>query len=81
MISDPKHLCHAKNCTRVVPSAMLMCPQHWRMVPWNLQAQVWARYVPGQETRKDPSNAYLRAARAAIEAVAEKEAQRAAEGC
>lgn len=44
---------------------------HWRMVPRRLQAQVWATYRPGQERRWDPSPEYLRAAAAAVRAVAE----------
>jgi hypothetical protein len=46
------------------------------MVPAELQACVWATYVPGQEIRKDPSRSYLEAARAAIDAVAELEGVR-----
>ncbi len=67
------HLCHATKCTVEVPPAMLMCYKHWRRVPKNLQARVWDTYIPGQEITKDPSNEYLEAAQAAIEAVAKKE--------
>ncbi|MGD9886185.1 MAG: hypothetical protein AB7U95_39450 [Reyranella sp.] len=44
------------------------------MVPAALKREVWRTYRPGQEVTKDPSDQYLAAARAAIEAVAEKEA-------
>lgn len=68
------HLCHAKKCKQAVPPAMLMCPRHWRMVPKALQTAVWKHYRPGQEITKTPTKKYLKAADAAIEAVAEREA-------
>lgn len=67
------HTCHARDCTKSVPPKMLMCLKHWRMVPRLEQAAVWATYVPGQEITKDPTNAYLIAAKDAINVVAEKE--------
>lgn len=67
------HHCHATDCIKEVPPKMLMCGRHWKMVPRRLQDEVWATYVPGQERRKDPTNAYLIAARDAINAVATKE--------
>lgn len=73
MTDKPAHLCHAKRCPVTVPPKLLMCPAHWRMVPPALQRAVWAAYVKGQEIRKDPTPAYLAAAKAAIEAVAKKE--------
>jgi hypothetical protein len=69
-----KHTCHARNCAKEVPPKLLMCLKHWRMVPRDLQRAVWAAYHEGQEITKDPSLEYLRAARAAIQAVAAKEA-------
>jgi len=69
-----KHTCHAQGCTTVVPPKLLMCLYHWRMVPRELQRAVWATYRKGQEIDKRPSADYLTAARAAIEAVAAKEA-------
>lgn len=68
------HHCHAKGCPKIVPPKLLMCLKHWRMVPRELQKAVWATYRPGQEVDKRPSEAYLKAARAAIDAVAAKEA-------
>lgn len=67
------HLCHAAGCSHAVPPKMLMCLRHWRMVPRDLQKRVWAEYVPGQETRKDPTPAYMEVQRAAVAAVAAKE--------
>lgn len=68
-----EHTCHATGCEKRVPPRMLMCGKHWRMVPKPQQDAVWATYRPGQERTKDPSREYLIAARAAINAVAEKE--------
>lgn len=67
------HVCHASGCNVSVPQRMLMCRRHWRMVPKPLQDRVWATYVHGQEIRKDPSDDYLEAAQAAIDAVADLE--------
>jgi len=39
-----------------------MCGRHWRMVPKKMQNELWAVYVPGQETRKDPTSEYLEVA-------------------
>lgn len=68
-----EHLCHATDCKTAVPPKMLMCRKHWRMVPRELQEDVWDAYEEGQENRKDPTTTYLKAARAAINAVATKE--------
>jgi hypothetical protein len=66
---SPEHHCHASGCKTRVQPRLLMCGRHWRMVPPALQDAVWAAYVRGQEIRKDPTLAYLAAARAAIQAV------------
>lgn len=67
------HVCHAMGCTVKVPPRMLMCLRHWKMVPKALQQRIWATYVPGQEQRKDPTDAYMEAQRASVQTVAEKE--------
>ena len=67
------HSCHAKKCKKYVPPKLLMCPQHWKKVPRELQLDVWKHYRIGQEVDKKPTREYLAAARAAINAVAEKE--------
>lgn len=69
-----RHVCHAEGCNVEVPPRMLMCLPHWRMVPRPLQDAVWATYIPGQEITKKPSILYMVAQRAAVAAVAEKEA-------
>lgn len=53
------HLCHAYNCKREAPPAMLMCRPHWGMVPRRVQSAVWALYRKGQEISKTPSRGYL----------------------
>lgn len=72
--TDPNgHTCHAVNCKQIVSPAMLMCLRHWKMVPSELQRTIWNLFKPGQEIRKDPSPAYLEAARQAVAAVEERE--------
>jgi hypothetical protein len=68
-----EHTCHAKGCAVAVAPKFLMCPRHWRLVPRNLQSQVWHHYRPGQEIDKQPSAEYLAVRDAAIDAVAQKE--------
>lgn len=67
------HTCHAVACERSVPPQMLMCRQHWFMVPPKLRSRVWATYQDGQCDTFDPTSAYCQAAKAAVIAVAEKE--------
>lgn len=69
------HLCHAEGCDLLVKPERLMCLRHWRMVPRELQRDVWAHYVAGQEKTKRPTREYLAAAAAAVAAVAEKESR------
>lgn len=67
------HHCHALGCKTKVPPEMLMCKKHWFMVPKALRDEVWRTYRPGQCEDMRPSRAWLRAANAAIKAVAMKE--------
>jgi hypothetical protein len=60
-------------CNVPVQPRMLMCRPHWAKVPAKDKRAVWATYEPGQERRKDPSAAYLRAAIEAVIAVAIKD--------
>lgn len=46
---------------------------HWRMVPFDLQAKVYAAYRPGQSVDKNASVAWYRAALEAVKAVARRE--------
>lgn len=67
------HKCHALRCTTSVPPKMFMCRKHWYMVPKPLRDLIWHHYRPGQEIDKDPSQAYVQVAVAAVNAVADKE--------
>lgn len=67
------HHCHAQGCEVEVPPSKLMCANHWRMVPRELQRCVWNFYRDGQEVDKKPSPEYVKAARAAIDSVALQE--------
>jgi len=67
------HTCHARDCGEPVPPELLMCRKHWRMVPRNIQRAVWAAYRPGQCDDKQVSDAWMRAADAAIGFVARAE--------
>jgi hypothetical protein len=63
------HHCHARMCSRPCPPERLMCPGHWFRVPRDLQDRVWATYRRGQCDDKQPSEAWHKAADAAISAV------------
>lgn len=71
--SSSGHQCHARECSAPCPPSRLMCGRHWRMVPKPVARKVWETYRPGQEVDKRPSRAYLDAADAAVEAVAQAE--------
>ena len=57
-----KHRCHWPDCEKQVPPAMWGCGKHWFKLPKKLRDQVWKTYVPGQEERVDPSEAYMKVA-------------------
>lgn len=64
---DPPHLCHHPRCEVHVPPRMLACRKHWYQLPRWLRDEVWDRYSPGQERRKDPSSEYLETVHKCIE--------------
>lgn len=68
-----KHTCHAENCTTEVKPEFLMCGKHWRMVPNKLKLNVLKTYRPGQCDDKNPSQEWVAAAKAAIQAVRDKD--------
>jgi hypothetical protein len=47
MTAPPTHRCPPKGCTRQVRDDLLMCGEHWRMVPVHLQRAVWAAWRRG----------------------------------
>jgi protein gp37 len=67
--------CSAQKCEREVSSKLFMCGSHWRMVPRRLQLAVWQHYRPGQEQDGKVTAKWLEAAQAAIQAVAQREAE------
>lgn len=66
------HACQIPHCRALIPDDRLMCLKHWRMVPRDLQRDVWRHYRQGQCGDMRPSEAYLGAARAAVQAVQNK---------
>lgn len=72
------HFCHATDCNVRVPPSMFMCKTHWYELPKTMRDELLAAYVPGQETRKDPSPEYLDVAMRCVELVAFYENQ---DGC
>jgi hypothetical protein len=68
-----EHHCHAVGCEMPVPPEMLMCHQHWYMVPKRHRNAVWAAYREGQCDDMRPSAAWFIAAERAITAVAVRE--------
>jgi hypothetical protein len=67
------HRCHARGCGKQVKPELLMCFRHWSMVPRVIQRDVWKNYRQGQCDDMNPSDAWHKAADAAIGAVARKE--------
>lgn len=68
------HQCAATGCARLVPTGLLMCVDHWRMVPAGLQRSVFQslkamRGAPSGESVK----AYRAAVAVAVSAVATKQ--------
>jgi hypothetical protein len=73
----PAHTCHAHNCKTPCPPEKLMCALHWSQVPKDIQREVYRTYQHGQcQLDPPPSTEWHTAARAAINAVAEKEYRR-----
>jgi hypothetical protein len=68
-VSAPVHLCHVRTCHVAVAPEMLMCANHWAMVPLDLRRAVTRYYRPGQCDDKRVSPEWLYAARAALDHV------------
>lgn len=71
-LRSSEHSCHLPDCEEVIAPKFLMCAKHWKLVPKELQQEVYRFYRTGQEKTKNPSKNYLQAARRAILAVEEK---------
>lgn len=66
------HHCHWTGCKAKVPPAMWGCRKHWYALPKPIRDEIWRTFRPGQENAKNPSAAYVRAARAAQEWIASR---------
>lgn len=71
--------CAAIACQQQIKTPLLMCVEHWRMVPAATRRKVWAAY---QRLRTDPDAvaAHWNAVREAIDAVHQKRQARQARG-
>lgn len=75
------HTCKADSCQRLISTRLLMCLEHWRMVPAPLKREVvdlhkQARYLG----RPDVAAAYRSAADRAVAIVKEKQERKAQGG-
>lgn len=77
-VATGHHECHWPGCGAVVPPALWGCRPHWYSLPVDIRGRIWRAYRPGQEDTKRPSAAYIEAARAAQEWIAEHEAEKRA---
>jgi hypothetical protein len=60
------HNCPATGCQRSVPSHMLMCRNHWYMVPKPLRDDVWDAYAGGAGVGTDEHTGAIFAAIGAV---------------
>lgn len=70
-----EHTCHWTGCSAPVPPKMWGCKAHWDRLPKEIRDRIWAAYRPGQEIDKNPSEAYIEAARAARDWIAEQQSR------
>lgn len=59
----PKHKCHWPDCKVEVAPRLWGCNRHWFMLPIDLRGMIQRSYVPGQERTRQPSPAYIAAAK------------------
>lgn len=64
-------MCDIEGCKAVVPSHLLLCGKHWRLVPAALQREVYRSWKVRQRQPRDPAAKHNHelAKRAAIGAV------------
>ena len=72
---NTQHTCHAANCKVVIPPKLLMCGKHWKMVPEEMQQEIYRYYRPGQEVAKNPRKEWVKAASNAVSYVLRKETE------
>lgn len=66
------HHCHWPGCDSQVPPAKWGCTAHWFALPKGIRSAIWKAYRPGQELTQTPSRAYMDAAKAAQEWIAQQ---------
>lgn len=73
---DQRHKCAARGCTAQVSIRLLMCVQHWRLVPADVKTRVWRAFAGrGYEPLAPVDQDYANAITDAINAVAMLEAR------
>ncbi|MBA4343251.1 MAG: hypothetical protein C0423_14030 [Methylibium sp.] len=71
------YACAANGCQHVIEAPMLMCVEHWRLVPAALKREVWAWWrLVGR--RPEARERHRAAVQAAIDAVHQKQLARKA---
>jgi hypothetical protein len=75
------HTCSAVGCQHLVSVRMLMCIDHWRMVPVQMQREILASWRVRRARPRDAAaiERHEKARAAAIEAVLEKQDRKASE--
>ena len=63
------HACHALGCNFPVPPELFMCFKHWTMIPEHLQKAIKKHYRHGQCKDRKPSQAWIEAAKWAMNVV------------
>jgi len=70
--------CAARSCNEPLGEALhFMCREHWRMVPPPMRVVIWTLFREQRRAGNGPTQSYLRAAKAAIDAVAARERREA----
>ena len=70
------HRCAAEGCTKEISRGLLMCIDHWRMVPHATQLEVKRAWRAFQSAGITERKAYLDAVKRAVAAVREREIKR-----
>ena len=67
LASGHQGACPVRGCCARIDSSRLMCRAHWRLVPWELRAAVWATWRSGLATSSPEHQAAVCAAVSAIQ--------------
>jgi hypothetical protein len=69
--------CRAVGCQHVISARMLLCPQHWDMVPADLRREVIRTRMEAAAGDRGATNRYWEAADRAVAAIKEKQERKA----